>query len=664
YNKLWSRTSNLPKGYASFTGFLIPIITAVVSGISIMAKKIKDTVSNIRDTRGGSLRGTYKRNKYTQEDLDRFADAVLEYGKFLKSLFIKSGLILSTATNEDFEEFLSFKRKAKFFTTKANRIRKGTNFALDSLYLNLELNIRARLSSHDWTIAMREFRKVYDLSRPSKSFGDFVREVKEINSIRRLDLRVLVTNTLRQIICTEYNLKDMELATLNDLFYGGKQIRTYGSDRGEAKLNSILKILYYNDILTREIFEARLRQDALASKELLKISLDLNKFLRIKEYVRSELIKIVFNQGLYSGRPDLLESRDTDFYIPEFELFLELWIVFSQEKGAPLSRNEFFDEIGFCPSFAIPGVVGILQWKYFSLLNGFYDARQGIFRPGLIHTRLTLQNQIRASEALSRYGLTRDIWTRGAPQPHDLRPFIIIEKINKLINEGFKDFGEHIIKMFRLGGAYPIEMSGFGDYYRSSDLNAMLYEKVLGKDLKTELLGKINKYLASIEYIYGRSGIVNEILEYSQNSHYKKLQRTGAGGAPDHKFVGPKIVEKVKGAFASEILFWFDAGSDKVFGHPDVLAFDGKVLYVCDYKPNLDFKGRTYSSDFINAIPQIVSYALMIKKTFKIKDVKCLIFNQEGAKVFDPSIVFNEIRAILIRNKIQSQELFTWGLFL
>lgn len=89
-----------------------------------------------------------------------------------------------------------------------------------------------------------------------------------------------------------------------------------------------------------------------------------------------------------------------------------------------------------------------------------------------------------------------------------------------------------------------------------------------------------------------------------------------------------------------------------LLGHIDLLVYKDGVLYVCDYKPDqLPFTRTRFYESFINSIPQIATYALVLRQMFKLKDVKCVTFNKKGAWLYDPLATLKEITYFMLNNR-------------
>ncbi|MEJ2277328.1 MAG: hypothetical protein P8Y70_06195, partial [Candidatus Lokiarchaeota archaeon] len=82
-------------------------------------------------------------------------------------------------------------------------------------------------------------------------------------------------------------------------------------------------------------------------------------------------------------------------------------------------------------------------------------------------------------------------------------------------------------------------------------------------------------------------------------------------------------------------------------GHSDLIFRKSDTIYIADYKPNYNLEG-TPAEHFVNAFPQLISYALTILSQIdKGLKVKCIVFNNEQAVEFDPIEIFTPIKEFL-----------------
>jgi hypothetical protein len=127
-------------------------------------------------------------------------------------------------------------------------------------------------------------------------------------------------------------------------------------------------------------------------------------------------------------------------------------------------------------------------------------------------------------------------------------------------------------------------------------------------------------------------------------------------GSPAHEVVLPNLVRSRDWAVACEVPVYLEPDNPDLatlLGHIDLLVIYDGVVYVCDYKPDQQSQATPYYS-FINSIPQIATYALVLKRLFNLKEVKCVTFNKKGAWLYDPLITLTDITSFLLRNRESS----------
>ncbi|MBY9006902.1 MAG: helix-turn-helix domain-containing protein [Candidatus Lokiarchaeota archaeon] len=141
-----------------------------------------------------------------------------------------------------------------------------------------------------------------------------------------------------------------------------------------------------------------------------------------------------------------------------------------------------------------------------------------------------------------------------------------------------------------------------------------------------------------------------ELIEYSQNEYYNQNQLWSVW--PKHGFVTSRILYKSKYAVASETPIWIYSDTEQKYltGHVDLIMIIDGVVYVCDFKPNYSNNTKPASKNFINSIPQVAIYGLIIKKNFNIENLYCITFNKESAWVYNPCTVINEVTKFLHRH--------------
>lgn len=112
------------------------------------------------------------------------------------------------------------------------------------------------------------------------------------------------------------------------------------------------------------------------------------------------------------------------------------------------------------------------------------------------------------------------------------------------------------------------------------------------------------------------------------------IERTKRGlGHPSHGGLQKEVISKLSQyLIANELPVWRKVGPKLVTGHIDILLKVGDTLFVCDYKP--DGTGNPHTTrlkdSFIESIPQVASYAKILKKEYGVKKVVCITFNHNN----------------------------------
>ena len=77
---------------------------------------------------------------------------------------------------------------------------------------------------------------------------------------------------------------------------------------------------------------------------------------------------------------------------------------------------------------------------------------------------------------------------------------------------------------------------------------------------------------------------------------------------------------------------------------------------MCDYKPsNTPLITSRISDNFINTIPQVSSYGLVLKKNFNIKKLYCVIFNEKGVWIYEPESILDKVNEFMTQQGIGDQ---------
>ena len=82
-----------------------------------------------------------------------------------------------------------------------------------------------------------------------------------------------------------------------------------------------------------------------------------------------------------------------------------------------------------------------------------------------------------------------------------------------------------------------------------------------------------------------------------------------------------------------------------------VSFFDFHILS-WDYKPEeTPYITSRISYSFIRSIPQVTSYALVLKNLFNINDIMCITFNKSGAWIYEPKTTLTHLNNFIKKKK-------------
>ena len=112
-------------------------------------------------------------------------------------------------------------------------------------------------------------------------------------------------------------------------------------------------------------------------------------------------------------------------------------------------------------------------------------------------------------------------------------------------------------------------------------------------------------------------------------------------------------LEEDPNSICMEIPIWMWYKSHYLTGHIDLILVIDDVIYVCDYKPEETPIPETtrLSYSFMRSIPQVASYALVLKKLYDIDDIMCITFNKKGAWIYEPKATLTHLNNFIKKNK-------------
>lgn len=227
-----------------------------------------------------------------------------------------------------------------------------------------------------------------------------------------------------------------------------------------------------------------------------------------------------------------------------------------------------------------------------------------------------------------------------------------IQNLEKLTN--FPELVNHLEYVVNLG-TFPEEiLEGYHEYPRISQFNQQFrYIKIekkrffIKKMISDGLIKKIDRKDFKIQ------NSITNLIELSKNKYYKPSEIYTSHNSPGHEFVLNKILEENSNSICMEIPIWMWYIDHYLTGHIDLILFLDEIIYVCDYKPEEAPIPETtrLSYSFMRSIPQVASYALVLKNLFIINDIMCITFNKKGAWIYEPETTLTHLNNFIKKNK-------------
>jgi len=109
---------------------------------------------------------------------------------------------------------------------------------------------------------------------------------------------------------------------------------------------------------------------------------------------------------------------------------------------------------------------------------------------------------------------------------------------------------------------------------------------------------------------------------------------------PSHEFMQYLALKEIPTIIAVEPLLWTMIDGKVYNGHVDFFQVDGNKIRLIDYKPDLNFdpSSDNVAKHFIDSIPQVASYGIILNLMFGILgyEIECVTFNENGYYIYDP----------------------------
>jgi hypothetical protein len=159
---------------------------------------------------------------------------------------------------------------------------------------------------------------------------------------------------------------------------------------------------------------------------------------------------------------------------------------------------------------------------------------------------------------------------------------------------------------------------------------------------------------------------LKKLNELAQRRDMRASFKTNYDGQPNHNWLQPKAFELLDDTVVVSDMpvFYKNPGTGNiVYGHIDFFVIIGNNIYVCDYKPDLNFDLRSglVSNHFCDSIPQVSVYALVLEKMFpEIKDngynLFCYTFRDNNGYIYNPESALEAYSAFYISQKVKTPE--------
>ncbi len=148
-----------------------------------------------------------------------------------------------------------------------------------------------------------------------------------------------------------------------------------------------------------------------------------------------------------------------------------------------------------------------------------------------------------------------------------------------------------------------------------------------------------------------RNSVINA--RYGQKAFINpRTRRPYLHGSAGHDYVLSLQIEKDLNGISGEIPIWEKHRNLYITGHVDLIKKIENFIFVIDYKPKqtpiLSF--NSLHASFINSIPQVAFYGLVVKRRFNIDNLLCATFNKNGVWIYEPKTLLNAIKTFLINN--------------
>ncbi|HEC37209.1 MAG TPA: hypothetical protein ENI29_03175 [bacterium] len=327
----------------------------------------------------------------------------------------------------------------------------------------------------------------------------------------------------------------------------------------------------------------------------------------------------------------------------EFELFSRLYhIAFHLEGGDTYITNEKFEDYwGVMARERSGGTLGV-DSMYKDIQSYNYLLEKVINLENSLNKDLYSEFYTFVKDSYPSFRTVRQRRLGDLAAPFNLNTEHIEQNLGQ-INENAPNLVKHFKFILKLGGVMPTSVKQKG-IIKISSLNNKLKGFTLRteKNIKASHIREFMDTVAKVSF-FGDEDLdpmILSLLTLTQNEKYKDIL---AHGGASHKDVQILNLKGNPYTLAVELPVYFEYKGEIIAGHIDLLLIKDGVLYVTDYKPDQSPKaGVSNYLSFINSVPQLAAYALVLRDLLGIEQVQCITFNKDGAWSFDPddSLIF------------------------
>ena len=213
--------------------------------------------------------------------------------------------------------------------------------------------------------------------------------------------------------------------------------------------------------------------------------------------------------------------------------------------------------------------------------------------------------------------MKRDFFHQGLKYSFNWEPNRIKERV--MFSKSNRILFEYLIKIYK--NEIPFELF--------NDRNVERISKFRLKGLPKGYLQKLSDALINSGEII-KTELGNSKFELSElaDKVFTNFESEKLDKKPGHEPILKYILIKNPHAIAVEIPIW--KSQPKITGHIDLILIDEDTIYIADYKP----EGK-----FLHSLPQVAFYGLLLKKKFRIENIRCMQFSKEECWEYNPEIL-------------------------